>query len=124
MSDTGVTLNNLKEENRFILPKNEERNGIPIDTLVRLTFVRNTSEYYLGWLREVTGDGSFLIESIDNGNLCNWSNVSLAYMPIRSIKDQWRWDDRQFNIKDKWFRACYKRARLLFIQPQTSTSRF
>lgn len=59
MSDTEVTLNNLKEENGFILPKNEERNGIPIDTLVRLTFVRNTSEYYLGWLREVTGDGSF-----------------------------------------------------------------
>jgi hypothetical protein len=102
-----MMVNNPKIEHGFISTL-LDRGNMPIGTLVKLSCVRESTEYYLGWLREIKDNGVYLIESIENGKLCNWSNVGIEYMQIESIQGHWKWNDKQFDIKDKWMRACYK----------------
>jgi len=114
--DYGKHVNIPKKENGFISSL-FNRSEIPLNTLVKLNCVRESTEYYLGWLREIKDDGVFLIESIENGKLCNWSNVGIEYMPVESIQSHWIWNDKQFDIKDKWMRACYKSRDCHLLRP-------
>lgn len=86
---------------------------IPIGSLVLLTSA-GFSKYYLSWLRDYKEEGfggSWLLESIEDGSLCWWSNVMIyGYPKSQSDKfPQWQWDDDQWAFWDKWNRACKRR---------------
>jgi hypothetical protein len=73
------------------------------------------SKWYLGWLiSKQWPDGhaceEYTIESIEDGELCNWSNVSLVYYDRETIREapQWRWTDAQHEFKDRWWNVSYK----------------
>lgn len=55
-------------------------------------------------------ESEWLLKSIKTGNLCWWSNVSLSFFDREKLKEwpQWKWNDRQFEFKDKWWKVCYK----------------
>lgn len=74
------------------------------------------SKYYLSWIREIKeGDSRFdtqyLLESVEDGSLCWWSNVSIWWLPLETTNrfEQWQWTDKQWELWDKWQRACKKR---------------
>ena len=72
-----------------------------------------TSKWYLSWLRKVThypGGNEYLLESIEDGALCNWSNVSLIYLDRSWVANHpgWQWTDRQHQFNDRWLRVCHK----------------
>lgn len=72
------------------------------------------SEWYLSWVVEFdANDGypRYLLESIETGKLCWWHNVSVHYMDRQQLADfpHWRWTDRQWAFKDRWWKVCYKR---------------
>ncbi len=94
------------------------KNEIPLNTIVRISAANHT-KYYLSWLREIKENGVYLTESIEDGSLCNWSNVSIYYLPIKTINivPSWRWNDKQFKIKEQWFRACFKTKDCYVIRP-------
>lgn len=83
---------------------------IPIDTLVAV-FCAPTSKYYLSWLKEIRGKGGcgaeYLLESIEDGELCWWNNVQLCWLPLDYVQKfpEWRWTDEQFAFRKKWFSA-------------------
>ncbi len=73
------------------------------------------SKWYLGWLIEKKwpeGYDSevFTIESIEDGQLCEWNNVSLTYYDRSQVREhpEWRWTDAQHEFKDRWWSVCYK----------------
>lgn len=72
------------------------------------------SKWYLGWLvskqrPEGWSDDQFTIESIEDGELCNWSNIGLIYYDRSQISGhpEWRWSDKQHAFNDRWNRVCY-----------------
>jgi hypothetical protein len=73
-----------------------------------------TSKWYLSWLvkeeRREDGFRHYLLESIEDGALCWWTNVGMDFMDREVIKDHpsWRWTDRQYAFKDRWWSVCYK----------------
>lgn len=73
------------------------------------------SKFYLGWLEEMDpGTASafprYLLRSIEDGTLCWWSNVGIDYMDREVLADypNWRWTDRQYAFKDRWWHVCYR----------------
>ena len=72
------------------------------------------SKFYLGWLldtREISpGWPEYLLESIEDGSQCWWSNVGVMYMNRETVAEhpEWRWDDRQHSFNDRWMRACFR----------------
>lgn len=87
--------------------------------LVCLTSAR-PSEWYLSWYVEYqpynkNGEMSYsdihVLESIETGRLGNWSNVGFDILNRDVVKENphWRWTDKQYTFKDRWFRACYKK---------------
>lgn len=68
------------------------------------------SDWYLSWMRECDGKDRYLLESVETGKLCWWSNVGIEYLERQSVADnpQWRWTDRQFAFDDRWKKVCYK----------------
>ena len=85
-----------------------------VGDLVALTSAPNTV-WYLSWYvqlqsRENQYCDIHTLKSIETGELCDWSNVSF-YVLNRELIDKnphWSWTDKQFQFKDKWFRACYR----------------
>lgn len=79
-----------------------------------------TSKWHLSWLRDLEDLGPhgfrYLLESIHDGELCWWSNVSVAYLEREELAayPSWQWTDRQFAFNDRWFLAC-KRERDAYI---------
>jgi hypothetical protein len=74
-----------------------------------------TTKWYLSWLREIdTGDSSFttryLLESIEDGDLCWWANVGIDHLEREEVREHasWRWTDRQFAFKDRWWKVCFQ----------------
>lgn len=67
------------------------------------------SKWYLSWVAGVSGD-TYTLESIEDGELCNWSNVGIYEYDRSQIDNhpEWRWADKQHGFKDRWWRACYK----------------
>lgn len=83
--------------------------NVPIGTLVTLFCAPNT-KYYLSWLKEIKmegGEAKFLLESIEDGEVCWWSNVSLYYLPLEYVErfPDWKWTDKQFEFAKKWYRV-------------------
>ncbi len=73
------------------------------------------SEWYLSWLVEITPaengvDTIYTLESIETGNLCNWSNIGIKFLDrdIINAHPEWKWTDRQFAFKDRWLGVCRK----------------
>lgn len=93
-----------------------KRNPI-IGDLVALSSAPNT-EWYLSWYMENKSD-IHLLKSIETGKLCNWSNVSFFAMNRKEVDQfpKWRWTDKQYKFKDKWFRACYKKRDAYMVLP-------
>ena len=82
--------------------------------LVALQLAPNTN-WYLSWYHTSDGnENSFcenhLLESIETGELCNWSNVSFNVMEREHVDNhpEWRWEDKQFEFCSKWYRATKK----------------
>lgn len=72
-------------------------------------------KWYLGWLiskewPEGWAGEQYLIESIEDGELCNWSNVGLIHYNRETVRNhpEWRWTDAQFDFKERWWNVCYK----------------
>lgn len=75
-----------------------------------------TSIYYLGWLREIKPHQSsfctqFLIESIEDGSRCWWSNVGIWHLPLETTNKfaDWQWTDKQFEFQKRWY-TCFRRS--------------
>jgi hypothetical protein len=71
------------------------------------------SKWYLSWYRGYKPMGNsfrdiHILESIEDGQLCNWTNVSLMTMNRTIVEGnpQWKWTDGQFVFRNKWHRAC------------------
>ncbi len=65
------------------------------------------SKWYLSWLRDYdynNGWPKYLLESIEDGELCWWENVSVNYYDRETIRNRltWQWDDHQFAFNDRW----------------------
>lgn len=70
------------------------------------------SEWYLSWMIEYDHNRGYLLESIETGKLCWWHNVSVNYMDRKTLAEHpsWRWTDRQWIFKDRWWKVCFKRC--------------
>ncbi|MBK5722574.1 hypothetical protein JGH11_17000 [Dysgonomonas sp. Marseille-P4677] len=77
-------------------------------SLVRLVAAPLNTKWYLSWLKEYDKDRDrYLLESIDDGSLCWWTNISLDYLPTE-ISDKfphWKYTDKQFSFWDRWKKA-------------------
>lgn len=67
-----------------------------------------TTKYYLGWLKEIKPADSrfsvqYLLESIEDGDLCWWSNVGIFHMPLETTNKypEWHWTDKQWEFKER-----------------------
>lgn len=92
----------------------------PIGSLCRLS-AAPFSKYYLAWLidyKEEGYGGNYLLESIEDGSLCWWSNVGIDYYHPTTVASfpQWRWTDKQFEFNDRWHRTC-KRMDAYIVLP-------
>jgi hypothetical protein len=86
------------------------------------------SEWYLSWYVEYISKGDHfedihVLESIETGRLCNWSNIGLDILCREVVKNhpEWRWTDKQYEFKDRWFRACYKKRDAYMTLPVPPT---
>ena len=94
--------------------------GAVVGDLVAMSSVPS-SKWYLSWLVDTKPDGAFssmqyLLESIEDGSLCWWSNVGLSYYNRERISPQWRWTDQQFMFNRRWMNAC-KRENAYIVLP-------
>lgn len=81
-------------------PVSEEK--LPVGALCRLIAAPST-KYYLSWYLGKK-DGEFYLQSIEDHEVCRWSNIGLQYIPIELTKDcpQFKYSDRQFKFHDLW----------------------
>ena len=72
------------------------------------------SKWSIGWLRAIEGDGHYsrryLIESLEDGELCWWSNVGISFMPRHDLRERYHWTDRQFDVQKRWHRIVTKHS--------------
>lgn len=101
------------EEHSFFYPKDIDE--IQLGSLVMITSAP-FSKWYLGWLVEINKERchlgtSFLIESIEDGSLCWWSNVGIKYFSPETVSrnPQWRWSDKQYELNDRWIKNIHKK---------------
>ena len=78
------------------------------------------SKWYVSWVREIRKNNSwqeYLLESIDDGALCWWSNVGLNIYNRERIleRPKWQWDDKQFAFSNRWFKACGRNASFIVL---------
>lgn len=71
------------------------------------------SKWYLGWLvskqwLQGHADQTFTIESIEDGELCDWSNVGVIHYNRSTVAEHpsWRWSDEQHEFNDRWHKIC------------------
>jgi hypothetical protein len=80
------------------------------------------SKWYVSWLREIdpnNGWPRYLLESIDDGSLCWWGNVGLSYFNRKTVEGRytWKWDDKQFEFRDRWWKVAYKKNDAYMVLP-------
>ena len=95
--------------------------GVKIGDLVSLNCAPVT-KYYLSWVREIENNNGwpkYLLESIEDGELCWWSNVGLDYYDREKVVNNpsWRWDDEQFSFRERWNRVCFKKNDAYIVLP-------
>lgn len=81
------------------------------------------TKWCLSWCREVVvtenGWQKFLLESLEDGELCWWTNVGVNVYSRERVSERptWQWDDRQFAFNDRWNRVCYKEHDAYIVLP-------
>lgn len=97
------------------------RVGPKIGDLVALQSAPYT-KWYLSWYCGQTDDGKqHVLESIEDGELCNWSNVSFVIYDRENVAHhpEWRWTDRQHEFNGRWLRVCRdKRDAYIYLPMQ------
>lgn len=93
-------------------PEHGEHRAQPGD-LVLLESVRGWTKWNIGWLRSTDLNNGWpihLIESLEDGELCNWSNVGIAFLPRDELTSHpsWQWNDKQHAFAERWNRVCFK----------------
>lgn len=72
------------------------------------------SKWSIGWLRAIEEGNRYnrryLIESLEDGELCWWSNVGISFMPRRDLRERYHWTDRQFALQKRWHRIVTKHS--------------
>jgi hypothetical protein len=86
-------------------------------SLVALQCARE-SKWYISWVIKVEDADHVLLESIDDGELCWWGNVSFLQYEGETPQS-WRWTDRQHELNDRWMNACYKKRDAYIHRPNT-----
>jgi hypothetical protein len=81
-----------------------------------------TSKWYLAWCHEVKVEkygNIYVLESIEDGEICNWSNVGIRVYDRAEVDrfPSWRWTDAQFAFKDRWNNVCYKEKNAYITLP-------
>ena len=71
------------------------------------------SEWFLSWLLEISennGYEKYLLESVQTGEQCWWSNVGLTVYNRKKVAERprWKWNDAQFSFNDRWNKVCLK----------------
>lgn len=71
------------------------------------------SKFYLGWLVATdskAGWPRYLVQSIDDGTQCWWHNVGIDHFNRKTLaeNEHWRWSDKQYEFKDRWWKVCFK----------------
>jgi hypothetical protein len=93
---------------------------VRVGDLVLLSSV-GVTKWQLGWLVDTRereqGWPEYLIESIEDGELGWWGNVGIAYLQRRCLQDDWRWTDRQWAFRDRWWKVCYKERGAYIVRP-------
>lgn len=85
------------------------------------------SKWNLGWLHEIEtrehGWKHYLIESLDDGSMCWWSNVGIDHLERDLVAEhpEWRWTDRQFEFADRWTRVCREKRDAYITLPVPPT---
>jgi len=69
------------------------------------------SKWYLSWLKEIEikdGYTYYTLESIEDGELCRWSNISLTAYDRERVaqRPDWKWMDKQFEFYNRWMKTC------------------
>lgn len=88
-------------------------NLIPsIGSLVALSCAP-ASEWYLSWVRKVdffSSGCSYTLESIETGEVCEWTNVSIfEYDTSQTQKHpEWKWTDQQHAFEKRWKVVCFQ----------------
>lgn len=106
---------------RGFTPEHGE-NKAKVGDLVLLESIRGWTKWNIGWLRDIkpnNGWPTYVIESLEDGELCNWSNVGIAFMPRDELASHpsWRWSDRQHAFAKRWDRVCYKKRDAYIVLP-------
>lgn len=93
------------------------------------------SKWYLSWFiqkhrPEGYADDVYVLESIEDGELCNWTNVGMDYYDRGCVANhpEWRWTDRQFKFNDRWWKTAnqtgenytYRPLDVTFIEDRVS----
>lgn len=82
-----------------------------------------STQWYLSWFIESrikNGFTEYLLESIEDGELCWWTNVGLNVYDRERVDDRpsWKWNDKQFAFNDRWMKVC-KRNGAYIVLPVT-----
>lgn len=82
------------------------------------------SKFYLSWfvskqIPEGWSDHQYTLESIEDGELCNWTNVGFAHYDRKDVANhpEWRWSDAQHAFYDRWKNVCFKERDAYIILP-------
>lgn len=91
---------------------NGNREVIPGD-LVALKAAPST-KWYISWLvskqwPEGYACEQYTLESIEDGELCDWHYVELVYYNRTQVEShpEWRWTDEQHAFNDRWKKVCF-----------------
>lgn len=85
------------------------------------------NKWYLSWVvdyREIhAGWPEYLLESIEDGALCWWSNVGYSIYSREKVAENphWRWTDRQHQFNQRWLTHCKKAHDAYIVLPCTAS---
>lgn len=89
--------------------------------LVSLNCV-SPSKWYVAWVTDYdwnNGWPKYLLESIDDGELCWWENVGMNVYSRERVAEHptWLWEDNQFDLYDRWKEVCYGQNDAYIVLP-------
>jgi len=80
------------------------------------------SKWYLSWLIEYNyndGNPEYLLENLEDGETCWWSNVGVDFYNREKLsrRPTWRWNDEQFEFDDRWRKVCFEDNGAYMVKP-------
>lgn len=78
------------------------------------------SKWYISWVADKQPGGfggRWLLESIEDGELCWWENIGICYYNRERVAENkhWRWTDKQFAFQDKWSRVAKRNGAYIVL---------